>query len=647
MARPLDLDNKASFSDKLLDDWNNACDFVRQNFFFIISGILLVSTIYTTISFLKDYLNLSTMAANANMTLFSLKCLLTIAALFIVALIVIICKKLYEQSLIPSIKHQMSISPYTANPVKHLGKGVKGFLQWFGKESRKRTIIYAMMGFAYVFPATMLFLTYYGHVIFSGPLAAINKVFLWISAGLVEPGKAQWVAALATGFLLAKIVLLVGDLIDSCAKGKFKDSYIAKFFIWFFSTPITNLVKISCLLFLVYIFSGISFFTHLSGSWLVFNLATILIKVVFFIYDLAENTDSSLLAKIILFVPRCLYHLLEFISQLMQTIFSFIFGAVEFVIRTLLWPIVRVFIALPFAFYNLCKGESSMILVSCKEDVVKYGKDGHSFRFKELLKLGDIEKFLTCSAINKADLTNILNGQDVYLTVAKAKQLRQSLLLEYDNTSQHEQNLQHKLAWSISTDQLEMAERPFTTFRKKTKRLAPQMNLFNWIFLALNIYIAIPIISILLYNHIIAGKAFNWFIQLAIDIQVKLKPLISNIDLPCIMAIFAIILATTLFMLNSNKRKARWHILMTTIALTSTVALICNAGKNIVTKIILIFVLAMTLFSILYHVFYQSKWLALSCNKLGSNKLNKGDTTSTKELELVNIVHPPRHENKK
>ena len=257
MARPLDLDNKASFSDKLLDDWNNACDFVRQNFFFIISGILLVSTIYTTISFLKDYLNLSTMAANANMTLFSLKCLLTIAALFIVALIVIICKKLYEQSLIPSIKHQMSISPYTANPVKHLGKGVKGFLQWFGKESRKRTIIYAMMGFAYVFPATMLFLTYYGHVIFSGPLAAINKVFLWISAGLVEPGKAQWVAALATGFLLAKIVLLVGDLIDSCAKGKFKDSYIAKFFIWFFSTPITNLVKISCLLFLVYIFQFI------------------------------------------------------------------------------------------------------------------------------------------------------------------------------------------------------------------------------------------------------------------------------------------------------------------------------------------------------------------------------------------------------
>lgn len=235
--------------------------------------------------------------------------------------------------------------PHEYNPLTHALKAIRSIAVWPKKKAKQRPIIFGIFGILYFYPAIILLMHFYGNPNFD-PVSnwLLNNLFLPAANGLVAPGHAEWIAALATGFLFAKVFYLLADFLLQIKEKKPAESILAQPFKSLYEQPISSLLGIIGLAILVKVCAGISIFTHLSGSWLAFNLITILIKLVALLYDTFKNNEKSLIAKIFIFPVFLFFYFNRFMKKFSEVFFSGLAEIIFAPFRYLLWPIIRVFL---------------------------------------------------------------------------------------------------------------------------------------------------------------------------------------------------------------------------------------------------------------------------------------------------------------
>ena len=238
------------------------------------------------------------------------------------------------------------LGPHHYNPIRKALIYCRKAMFWAKRTAIDRPLLMAAFGVVYIFPATIMFMGYYGNPHFSAPINWLYQhVFLPVANGLVNASHAHWVAALATGFLFAKIFFLLADFIESAfKKGNIGESYLVSWLYDFFKRPFSNILILAGLTVLVQIGYGIDFLTHYSGTWVLFNLMTVLFKISLFLYDTINNSENSLIGLSLMFIPRVLADLNSFFTKLPQVVFGLIIELIVAPIRFILWPILRVYI---------------------------------------------------------------------------------------------------------------------------------------------------------------------------------------------------------------------------------------------------------------------------------------------------------------
>ena len=417
---------------------------------------------------------------------------------------------------VKSICNEITKSPIDKSPIPGIWHAVTHIFVMMAETAKQRPLI--MLGFAisYLLPAGILFAYYYGNPHFSAPTNwLLNHLLLPISHGLVLPGHAQWLAALCTGFLLAQAWYVISDLVVTAREGRIDKSLIISNLLKLFEKPITNLVGMTFLVSLVYILSGISFFSHLSGSWLMFNLLTIMFKVVLILYDTAKHKIDSTVAKSILFVLRfityiysvCKHPLIN-AEKLMFNIFAAIYAMVELVIYAA-WQIM---IRLPIAAVM----QASSLLRGSEQNNSKENNDPYTATADNLEALKRAKSYLkTLPGANTSERmdsylnSNIHNIDDIEEEKISYGSAQSNVQKEEINNSLEEFEAKSKI--KLAKFKYQILESLKSTF-----------------FLFLAVYASIPVFSILITGHIPNSNAFQKFYSFIFDLNNYIDKHLAN-----------------------------------------------------------------------------------------------------------------------
>lgn len=318
---------------------------ILKNSPFIILSVIYFSTAAIVLTVWQEPLQLALLAKKAAMTIFALKFLMAAAG----AIALYILFKLIKAAYTPRIVWQeISKSPITHNPVRAFFAVIANLLGFLKNQAERNPYIMMVFGLLFIMPSVILMMHFYGNVIFAEPINwLLQNIFLPTANGLVNPLHAHWLAALATGFLYAKVFFIIAESLVNQKKS------IAYTKIWtpFIEHPIINSCKIIGLLILTKILTGVSFLSHLSGSWLIFNLLAIMIKVVSMLYDIVESGSNGIFYKLVMFPIRFLKKLLTEPSSLLVESWKEIkIGFFEVTIAPfsmIIWPVLKTYMT-PF-----------------------------------------------------------------------------------------------------------------------------------------------------------------------------------------------------------------------------------------------------------------------------------------------------------
>lgn len=584
----------SEFYNNIADDFNLIFKHYKKLIAFLVYSVFAAIII--------SQLKLSLLAANAHMTTLALVFLLYVAGAAIFFAIIKLINSLRNWKTTQSfIKTEFSKDPIDNNPVKSILSLGNSALGWLNNQAILSPWTMIVFGGLFIFPTTILIMHFYYHVAFSGPIAwLLNNVFLPTANGLVSPGQMPWLAAMASGFLYAKLFFLIANLITEK-----QESLIGGLCKKIIKNPILYLTGLLALLSVTKILAGISFLTHLSGYWIIFSLSTVMLKVVLFIWDLLRKPTKGIMYSTMVFPLRILANLNNVGEILRKAWFEIKTGIFEIItapFTKVLWPIVRTYIH-PFKqlYYYIYKNKVPKYRLNkdCNYDDLRK-KLNHSFPEKEAIqdKYPGIYQILdakTNVALNQKEVTKLRTIEcGKYLQLSRGEKTKKAI---------------HKVLAKVSFGAV-------VTF-------------------SLTIYTAIPLVYLIFSQHLPIGPAFNWFNQLLLGLQAK-----TNVSLLCLTAIIALLFACSLIIYTSGKNSARQNSVLSLGFIVSTMSIITNALSIDMSRIVTYFVISAIGICLLRFAYLNIKWFNKNYQQeykvIESEDMKPGETDEkrrTKTLE--------------